>query len=159
MLGAAKAAGVSAPHIFFLDPPSCTIVMEYIEGKRLRDSVSGLSTDELREVFNLLGRAIGLLHNSGIMHGDLTTANVIRNKGGLVFVDFGLALRTTRVEDHAVDLRLIKETLSGAHSMAAPTAMASLLEGYRHVIGPARARQVMKQLSNIERRGRYARVT
>lgn len=159
MLGAAKAAGVRTPHLFFLDLPSSTIVMEYIGGRRLRESVPSLSTDELREVFTLLGRDTGLLHRSGIMHGDLTTANVIRNESRLVFIDFGLALRSRRVEDHAVDLRLIKETLTGAHSRAAPAAMASLLEGYRSATGPRRARQVMKQLSNIERRGRYARVT
>jgi TP53 regulating kinase and related kinases len=159
MMGAAKAAGVKSPYIFFMDPRSSTIVMEFIDGRRLRDLVPGLSSDELRGIFSLFGRDLGLLHNSGAVHGDLTTANVIRKEGDLVFVDFGLALRSLRVEDHAVDLRLIKETLFGAHSRAAPMAMASLLDGYRVAVGPARARLVQRQLSAIERRGRYARVT
>jgi TP53 regulating kinase-like protein len=132
--------------------------MEFIEGVRLKDAVPKLSRKELDEVFTLLGREVGSLHSSGIMHGDLTTANIIRKVGHLVFLDFGLSIHSVRIEDHAVDLRLIKETLVGAHSRVASAAVASLVEGYRARVGSQRAKQVLHQLSSIERRGRYARV-
>src|SRR2546428_11864486 len=71
------------------------------------------------------------------MHGDLATANVLLDNDDdksddneLTLIDFGLAIRTTRLEDRAVDLRLVKETLTGAHSEVASKAYAALLEGY-----------------------------
>jgi Kae1-associated kinase Bud32 len=158
MIGLAKRAGVRTPHLYFIDLTSSTLVMEYVEGDRLKDAVPILSPADLKKAFRLLGEDAARLHSSGIMHGDLTTANVVRKDGTLVFLDFGLSIHSDRVEDHAVDLRLIKETLSGAHSEVAQTAMAELLEGYRERVGASRARLVQKQLLSIERRGRYARL-
>lgn len=73
-------------------------------------------------------------------------------------IDFGLSITTTRLEDQAVDLRLIKETLTGAHSDLAREALETLFEGYKQVVGERRLRDVTWQLRDIERRGRYARV-
>ncbi len=92
------------------------------------------------------------------MHGDLTTANVIVKESGLVLLDFGLAVASQRVEDHAVDLRLVKETLTGAHPAASQKALSALLDGYRSEVGDERSNTVIKQLRGIERRGRYARM-
>jgi len=158
MIGLAKVAGVNAPHLYFVDPPSSVIVMEFVEGDRLKDVVPGMPPAELENFFRLLGRDIARLHGSGIMHGDLTTANIVRKGDNLFFLDFGLSIHSDRVEDHAVDLRLIKETLSGAHSKVAQAAMGHLIEGYGDGVGAARVRQVQKQLLSIERRGRYARL-
>jgi TP53 regulating kinase and related kinases len=159
MIHQSKRAGVPAPFLYNVDVPGTTLVMEYVQGDRVRDLIPSMPKQELDQVFLLFGREAAKLHASGIMHGDLTTANVIRRKGGLVFIDFGLSIRTTRLEDHAVDLRLIKETLVGAHPQVSAAALDALARGYESVVGPERARAVMKQLQNIERRGRYARVT
>jgi TP53 regulating kinase-like protein len=110
-------------------------------------------------IFRDFGRDVAKLHMAGLMHGDLTTANVVRSDGHTVFIDFGLAMRTSRLEDHAVDMRLIKETLAGAHPQIAQSSLNAILEGYSSVVGPARSGAVQRQLRNIERRGRYARVT
>jgi TP53 regulating kinase and related kinases len=158
MLHAAKRAGVSAPHLYYLDPRGATLVMEYVEGPRVRDVVSRLSSGEIEEVFETLGRSVAKLHAAKIVHGDLTTANLVKQDGRLVFLDFGLSLHTDRVEDHAVDLRLIKETIQGAHSAIADHALKSLFAGYRAGVGDARSKATLKQLRSIERRGRYARV-
>ncbi len=158
MIHQAKKAGVDAPSLYHVDPASATLVMEFVKGDRLRDVIGGIPSEELLEVFFMFGRNVARLHKSSIMHGDLTTANVVRRGGGLVFIDFGLSLRSERLEDHAVDIRLIKETVVGAHSGVASAALEGFYEGYSTVVGKARFRQVQKQLQNIERRGRYARV-
>jgi len=158
MIHHSKSAGVAAPYLYDVDPPASTLVMEYVRGDRLKDAIPPRA-EGTREVFREFGRNVGLLHRAGIMHGDLTTANVVRRKGGLVFIDFGLSIRTERLEDHAVDLRLIKETLLGAHPQVAPAAMEALNRGYAGVLGEARTKAVFRQLVSIERRGRYARVT
>ncbi len=159
MMHLAKRAGVASPALYDVDVPGSTLVMEFIEGERLKDLVTSLPALGLEECFFEFGDAAARLHRAGIMHGDLTTANVVRRRGRLVFIDFGLSIRTSRLEDHAVDLRLIKETLAGAHSDASARAFEALTRGYASVVGPSRSRAVLRQLQSIERRGRYARVT
>jgi TP53 regulating kinase-like protein len=159
MIHLAKKAGVASPFLYNVDVPASTLVMEYISGDRVKDLLGSLPRKEMEGLFLDFGQDVARLHLAGIMHGDLTTANVVRRNGNLVFIDFGLSIRTTRLEDHAVDLRLIKETLVGAHPEVSSVALEELNRGYMAVVGPARSRAVLKQLQNIERRGRYARVT
>ena len=159
MIHLAKNAGVASPFLYNVDVQSSTIIMEFVRGDRMKDLVASLSRTQLEDAFFEFGQDVAKLHRFGIMHGDLTTANVVKSNGRLVFIDFGLSVRTTRLEDHAVDLRLIKETLVGAHSDVSARALGALNGGYASVVGPARSRAVLKQLQNIERRGRYARVT
>jgi TP53 regulating kinase-like protein len=158
MIHSAKAAGVPSPFLFDVDLPAATLVMEFIDGERLKDVVGAAPKKEVEDAFYEFGQSVAKLHSAGIMHGDLTTANVVRRHGELVFIDFGLSLRTSRLEDHAVDLRLIKETLVGAHSAIAGFALDALFRGYARGVGPSRARSALRQLQSIERRGRYARV-
>jgi TP53 regulating kinase-like protein len=78
---------------------------------------------------------------------------------GKVFViDFGLAQRTDKVEDHAIDLRLFKEILNSAHADIMEKSWASFLNGYKSVVGESRQKRVLTQVSVIESRGRYANV-
>ena len=157
MLHAAKGAGVITPHLYDVNASSSTLVMEFIDGPRLKDLVDS-SPSKVPPLFEALGRAAAQLHSAGIMHGDLTTANLISRGADLVFLDFGLSLHSARTEDHAVDLRLIKETITGAHSAISASALENLFRGYSHEAGESTNRRVMKQLASIERRGRYARV-
>ena len=158
IISSSRKAGVPAPRLYYVDIDRTTIVMEYIDGPRLKDLVSSERTAQAAPLFRELGRDAGQLHSSGITHGDLTTANMIVRGAGLVFIDFGLASHSERLEDHAVDLRLIKETLAGAHPAVAAAAMANVLAGYSQEVGVRRAAQVVGQLRRIERRGRYARL-
>jgi TP53 regulating kinase-like protein len=159
MIHQAKRAGIASPFLFDVDVAGAILVMEYVSGRRLKEFIGSAPKDDAIDVFHGLGGDAARLHAAGIMHGDLTTANVVMRSGKLVFIDFGLSVRTTRLEDHAVDLRLIKETLVGAHPEVAAFAMDAFCRGYSKVVGEARTRAVLRQLRSIERRGRYARVT
>jgi len=159
MIHLAKEAGVATPFLYDVNVATSTLVMEFIKGSRVKDLVGKLGRGEQDAVFSEFGMNTAKLHRAGIMHGDLTTANVVRRGEQLVFIDFGLSVKTSKVEDHAVDLRLIKETIVGAHSEVSTEALEAFNDGYAQVAGSERARAVLKQLQNIERRGRYARVT
>ncbi|MDA4128003.1 MAG: KEOPS complex kinase/ATPase Bud32 [Thaumarchaeota archaeon] len=157
MLREAKRVGVRTPYLYHVDTKGAVIIMEYLKGARLKDRASGMSRAGVSAVFGEVGTMVGTLHSSGIMHGDVTTSNLLETSSGLAMIDFGLSTHTQRIEDHAVDLRLIKETLTGAHPMIADLALDSIFAAYRKVVGGARLKQVKRQLSEIERRGRYAR--
>lgn len=160
MIHQSKLAGVSAPHLYYLSPPEALLTMEYLEGKRLKTLLleDGLTRGRVEALGEGFGRSIAALHAAGIMHGDLTTSNVIVDGDRMSLIDFGLAIHSLRLEDQAVDLRLIKETLTGAHNSVSKPFMQSLLSGYASVLGRARAEAATKKLAEIERRGRYARV-
>ena len=159
LLRSARMAGVITPRLYYVDTPNSTLVMECVEGTRLRELVSQGERELAGRFFKTLGREIGRLHCAGIVHGDLTTANAIMRDEELVLIDFGLSSHSTKLEDQAVDLRLIKETLIGAHHSIASIAIHQLLAGYAGVLGLKRSQAVSSQLSNIERRGRYARIS
>jgi TP53 regulating kinase-like protein len=158
MVRLAKLAEVRTPRLYHVDPRTSTLVMEYLPGRRLKEQATLIGKGELAKTFSTFGRMVGRLHKAGISHGDLTTSNIICDDGDLSLIDFGLSFRTERTEDHAVDLRLVKETLTGAHSEIATEALRSFVEGYGLEVGEKRRKEVLRQLSSIERRGRYARV-
>ena len=58
------------------------------------------------------------LHDGGLVHGDLTTSNMILRDGDgvLVLIDFGLAANATLAEDKAVDLYVLERAITSAHS-------------------------------------------
>ena len=150
----AKSFGIDTPLIYLVDIKSCSIMMQHIEGTLVRD----LPDSKLVRCCNKIGRIVGTLHKNGIMHGDLTTSNFILSKNKLVTIDFGLANKTSKPEDHAVDLRLLKEILGSAHVHIMKKTWASFLSGYKAIVGPTRLAQVTNLVSVIESRGRYATV-
>jgi TP53 regulating kinase-like protein len=87
-----------------------------------------------------MGRLVGKLHNIGIVHGDLTTSNMIfllkdneksnNNTYDLVLIDFGLAKSTFSVEEQAVDLYVLERALQSTHPDLPPNFLDLLLEAY-----------------------------
>jgi TP53 regulating kinase-like protein len=55
------------------------------------------------------------LHGVGIIHGDLTTSNMIYANGDIYLLDFGLGALTATVEDKAVDLFLFEKAFIATH--------------------------------------------
>ena len=149
-----KSFGVSSPLVFFVDTKKCTILMQYVSGTLVNE----LSKPKLISVCKKIGKIVGLMHKNGIMHGDLTTSNFILSNGKIFVIDFGLAIRTKKPEDHAVDLRLFKEILNSAHASEMKKAWTNFLDGYRGVVGSSKYNKVSNLVSIIESRGRYATV-
>ncbi|MGA7043119.1 MAG: hypothetical protein WBY71_05590, partial [Nitrososphaeraceae archaeon] len=98
-----------------------------------------------------------LLHVNNIIHGDLTTSNFIAGKK-IALIDFGLSYYSNRMEDKAVDIRLVKQALSSAHISIFEDAFASFTKGYLSVTGEKKTHKVLENVEEIEKRGRYARV-
>ena len=105
-----------------------------------------------------IGKLVGIMHKNGIMHGDLTTSNFIQSKDQIFIIDFGLANRTSKSDDHAVDLRLFKEILNSAHAEIFEKAWPNFLSGYRLSVGSERFAKITNKVMIIESRGRYAKV-
>jgi TP53 regulating kinase-like protein len=152
----AKRAGVPTPMIFLVDVKNTTIIMEYIDGKQVKQLLSDISETERQRLCFRIGRLIARLHQCGLIHGDLTTSNMIVGLSGRVFfVDFGLGDRNREVEARGVDLHLMKRALETTHFQFAGPCFESVLGGYESVSGAIAAKSVLDKIREIERRGRY----
>ncbi|MEK0376287.1 MAG: KEOPS complex kinase/ATPase Bud32, partial [Nitrosopumilus sp.] len=130
------------------------IVMQEIPGKLVRD----LPELKIIELSKEIGKLVGTMHKNGVMHGDLTTSNFILFQNTVFVIDFGLSQNTIKPEDHAVDLRLIKEILNSAHTKIMEPAWKNFLIGYKSVVGNSNYVKITKLVLDIESRGRYAAV-
>lgn len=92
------------------------MILEYIEGPKLKDYINK-NEDKTDELLTKLGDIIKRLHGVGIIHGDLTTSNMILSKedGEIYLLDFGLGALTATVEDKAVDLFLFEKAFIATH--------------------------------------------
>lgn len=146
----ARRAGVSTPQI--REEGEYSIKMDFIEGEKIRDI---LSNKNMKELCEKIGEATGRMHSYDIIHGDLTTSNMIFSAGKVFFIDFGLGFQSRRTEDKAVDLRLLKQALDSTHYNIAEKAWKIILKAYER--NNSDAGKVIKTLQEIEKRGRYAK--
>jgi len=154
MLSQVKSFGIPTPLVYFVNLKNNSIMMQEILGKPIHD----LSESKIIELSKQIGKLVGTLHKNGVMHGDLTTSNFILFQKIVYVIDFGLAQNTIKSEDHAVDLRLIKEILNSAHAKIMQSAWENFLIGYKSVVGSTSFAKITKLVLDIESRGRYAEV-
>ena len=149
-----KSHGIRTPLVYQVNTEKCTILMQKIDGVLVKD----LGGIKLRLACAEIGKITAILHKNGIMHGDLTTSNFISKNNQIYAIDFGLAQKSIRIEDHAVDLRLFKEILSSQHVEVLNSLWKVFLKEYKSIVGLERFNKVITQLGIIEGRGRYARM-
>ncbi|MDA1197449.1 MAG: KEOPS complex kinase/ATPase Bud32 [Nanoarchaeota archaeon] len=126
-----------------------SIEMQFLEGKMLRDV---LNSTNFKKLTTEIGKKLAFLHNHEIIHGDLTTSNMIKEKE-IYFIDFGLSFFSHKVEDKAVDIHLVKEALESRHHQIAKQAYKSFLSAYKKEANDEKA--ILKRLEIVEKRGRY----
>jgi TP53 regulating kinase-like protein len=152
----AKKAGVPTPTIFLVDMKDAAITMEFVEGKQVKQALGGMAARERQALCVRIGELIGRLHGYGVIHGDLTTSNMILNgKGKIFLVDFGLGEKNSEVEARGVDLHLMKRALQSTHYETAAECFKHVQKGYAAVLGAEEAEKVFGKIREIERRGRY----
>jgi Kae1-associated kinase Bud32 len=167
ILHRAKLLGVDCPVFYFADPHKNELIMEYVEGQLLRDLEAVSSRRKLQRddkllsgLFVLLGKYAARLHRGNLIHGDLTTKNmIVTNQDRLVLIDFGLSFLSARTEDKAEDLHLLKQALkSTVNEGQAKVLFERVMEGYSSEAGGNISSKIYSQIHEIEKRGRYARV-
>jgi Kae1-associated kinase Bud32 len=141
------------------------IIMEKIKGEKLREVL-----DQKPGLAIKIGELVAELHNHNIIHGDLTTSNMILTNAKLVssenqkdflllnknneivFIDFGLSFHSEKFEDKAVDVHLFKQALNSKHFKVYDKALKGFLKGYEKA---NHYHEIMQRLKEVELRGRY----
>ena len=152
----AKEAGVPRPTIFMVDVAEANIIMEFVDGKQVKQVLDDLSPEKRHSLSRHVGELIGRLHKNGVIHGDLTTSNMILTPySKVVLVDFGLGGRSMELEAKGVDLHLMKRAFESTHHRYARECFEAVMEGYAEIVGEEGAATVLEKIREIERRGRY----
>ena len=141
LLSDAKRAGVVTPVLYDVNLEDKSILMEEIDGVMVKDVID----DDL--AFRI-GENISKLHSGDIIHGDITTSNIMLRDDQLVFIDFGLGRYSPLDEDKAVDLLVLKKSLQSIDYNLAVKCFDLVLKGYSND-------NIAKNISDIESRGRY----
>ena len=155
LLNEARKIGVPTPKILELDEEKGLIVMEYLKGKRVKEFLEKGEQKEVEKIFKKIGELVGRLHSYNLIHGDLTTSNLILKSGKIYFIDFGLGEFSRRIEDKAVELRLFEEALKSTHFKIFKIAWKNFISGYKKEYKDAD--KVLLQLEKVKKRVRYAK--
>ena len=146
---------IPIPRIIKVDEKEKEIVMEFIKGTRLSDCLEEFPAGKQEKICEETGESIAKLHEAGIIHGDLTPANMILDEktGKVFFVDFGLGFISIKLEDKAVDLHLLKEALEAGFASEWERLFNAVKKGYTKSY--SESEKVLERLEAVEKRGRY----
>ncbi len=120
------------------------IVMEYIKGELLRDVL-----DDNPNLASEIAKTVTILHDKDVVHGDLTTSNMIFD-GKIRIIDFGLAKTSTKIEDKAVDLHLFRQALISKHFRVENEVWEDFIKTY----APKQKKEILNRLEKVVLRGR-----
>ena len=149
----AKKNGVNVPFVFYLDKQDSTIVLEKIHGRLLKDLIE--MGDDPTDLASKCGVQVAKLHNLHIIHGDLTTSNVIieRETDQPFLIDFGLAVFSNHIEEKAVDINVFLRTLQSTHPKVWEIAWDRFLNEYLE--NATDGHRILKRMRKIDERVRY----
>ncbi len=174
--------GVPVPGVLGLDWEAGWVVMEWVEGWSVKEAVRGWEKREgarqseqerggyeIEGLLRRIGEAVGRLHKAGVVHGDLTTSNMMLRplgsggagqaeesgagslEGEVVLIDFGLATQATQEEERAVDLYVLERAFGSTHPRSEGR-FGVVLEAYGESYKGAKA--TLKRLEDVRMRGR-----
>lgn len=149
ILGKLEEMKFPSPHLIDFSDKRMSITMDFVAGERLRDV---LATDNFQQFAKEMGKKIGKLHIENIVHGDLTTSNMMVKEGKINFIDFGLSSFSDKIEDKAVDLFLLDRALESKHYLFYPEIFDRVVEGYKE--GNPEATAVLERFVAVKGRGR-----
>ena len=147
------------------------MALEWIEGRTVKQAIrerdssaNGSALAGLVDLLKRIGEVVGGLHAKGVIHGDLTTSNMMIRpissteevraggmEGEIVLIDFGLASQASQEEDRAVDLYVLERAFGSTHPKEE-----GLFDEVLKAYGSAYkgAKQTLRRLEDVRMRGR-----
>lgn len=169
---------IPVPKIIKSDEKTKEIKIQFVEGKKLSEFLDKVPLKKQKQICRKIGESVSKIHDRNIIHGDLTTSNMILNKDlsedliinknlcrrgrrensknnfKIFFIDFGLGYFNGKYEDKAVDIHLLKQALEAKHFENWKILYEEFLKGYKS-FNQNQAEKVLNQLQKVEKRGRY----
>lgn len=141
---------ITVPAIRATNEQTKELVIEYVAGKKVAEILD--KTKKLQAYAKQIGKSVAKLHDANIIHGDLTTSNMLVKGSTIYFIDFGLGFQSARIEDKAVDLHVLKEALEARHPKVWQRVWNQILKSYK---SSKHYKETITRLNKVEQRGRY----
>ena len=181
-LVACSRKGIDVPQVYFVDEHTMTLYIERIDGWTVKEYLNLHADDDEKwtQVAVAIGTAVATMHDAGIVHGDLTTSNmmirrsVVGGNGGssssssssgetksnnspqlsLTLIDFGLGSQSvTNPEDRAVDLYVLERAMASTHPGSETRLVPVVIDAYRKACDRGHFK-TMDKLAAVRQRGR-----
>lgn len=151
-----KKHGIRAPAVYHLDQEKRLIYMEKItDGVLVKDYIKSLdeSGKNFSSLVELMGVVLAEMHDIDLIHGDLTTSNMIYNaeRHELTLIDFGLSFVSGLAEDKGVDLYVLERAFLSTHPNSEQQ-FQLLTKSYLN--RSKKAKTVVQKLDEVRMRGR-----
>ncbi len=152
VLGKLAEMNFPAPHLQDFSDKRMSIIMDFVPGQKLREVLAEES--DYHKLAQEIGQRVAKLHQNNIIHGDLTTSNMIKHAktGKINVIDFGLSFFSEKAEDKAVDLFLMDRAIASTHHDKYPQIFTDVIEGYKQ--SNPEAKDVLARLEKVQARGR-----
>ncbi|XP_023948036.1 EKC/KEOPS complex subunit TP53RK [Bicyclus anynana] len=172
-----KTAGVKTPALYLVDFERRRIYMEHFEHSiTVKDFIINLKSttnqgdmNTLDVYADLIGGTVRKMHENNIIHGDLTTSNMLliekdpsniaentkwlnHSNIELVIIDFGLSFIDTSVEDKGVDLYVLERALISTHNDY-PNLFSRIFEAYKSY-SKKNIKEIISKYEDVRARGR-----
>lgn len=165
-------SGILTPAVYMIDVDNLRLYIEKIDGTTIKDLLRRIASvettgpveedrssvgniaypNECLEWAKKIGIALGKMHDIDIVHGDLTTSNMMLNSSGnVVIIDFGLAGKSTNAEDKAVDLYVLERAFISTHP-GSEEIVKEILQNY--IASSAKSQSIIQRLEQVRLRGR-----
>ncbi len=150
ILGKLEELNFPAPHLQEFCDKRMSIFMDFVPGEQLKDVIE----EDHLILAGEIGRKVAFLHHNNIIHGDLTTSNMIKHQdtGELNLIDFGLSFFSDKAEDKAVDLFLLDRALESKHYKIYPGVFERVISSYKE--NYPEAEKVLERFDKVKGRGR-----
>ena len=161
--------GVHVPRLVCVDETRGILGMEWIEGPSIRQWLGGLPEDgeeashaaapseyKQNSAMEKIGEQLAQMHCADVIHGDLTTSNMMLRGADIVLIDFGLACVSSFWEDKAVDLYVLERAFASTHP-SSEHLFHRVLEAYAartHRTSPTAWPAIHARLQEVRMRGR-----
>src|SRR3989344_2723979 len=142
-----NALGIPSAKFLDMDDKTMEVEMSFVQGKKLRDVL-----DNHVHFAEQIGKIVGKLHTNDIVHGDLTTSNLLVHEDVVSVIDFGLSFISKKVEDKAVDLHVLHDDIKSKNNDVHEECFNLIIKGYSH--SNPNASEVLERLKVVQSRGR-----
>lgn len=172
-----KTAGVRTPALYLVDFERRRIYMQhFVNSITVKDFIINLKSSTSEGDMNVLdfysdkiGEVIRKMHENNIIHGDLTTSNMLlvekspsniednskwlnHDNTELVLIDFGLSFIDSSTEDKGVDLYVLERALISTHNDY-PNLFSRIFEAYKS-FSKNNIKEIISKYEEVRARGR-----
>lgn len=162
-----KTIGVKTPALYLVDFDRRRIYMEHFENSfTVKDFIfntmsTSANINSLNNIAKMIGETIRKMHENNIIHGDLTTSNMLLvyktqisdfNAFDLAMIDFGLSYIDSSTEHKGVDLYVLERALISTHNDV-PDLFPKILEAYKSY-SKNNVKEIISKFEEVRARGR-----